>query len=136
VSWSKVHISFITHLESEKYWKKKVTRTEVRDALQRLDKLTLHMANSVGPLNTPTVSPVSVESSDAVTRQQLYDDIQEWLSPSDPSTNYNAALKACHKGTFQWFLKSKTYTEWKSSSSFLWVHGKRMFGLSSLRSVC
>jgi hypothetical protein len=111
-----------------------VARIEVKDALQRLDKLTLHMANSVGPLTTPTVSPVSIESSNTVTRQQLHDDIREWLSPSDPSTNYDAALKARHEGTVQWFLKSKTYTEWKSSSSLLWVHGKRMFDLPSLRS--
>ena len=54
-------------------------------------------------------------------RQQ---DIITWLSPSDPSTNYNKALQQRHSGTGQWFLSSREYSRWKKErNSFLWLHG-------------
>ena len=64
---------------------------------------------------------------------QLRDDLLRWLSPSDPSTNHNIASKAHHDGTAQWFFQGAIFNEWKSTSSFLWVHGKRVF-LSVLNS--
>jgi hypothetical protein len=56
---------------------------------------------------------------------------KKWLSPPDPSTNHNIARKAHHKGTASWFFQSRIYEEWKSSPSFLWIHGKRTL-LSSM----
>ena len=50
---------------------------------------------------------------------------KKWLSPPDSSTNHNIARKAHHKGTASWFFQSRIYEEWKSSPSFLWIHGKR-----------
>jgi len=57
----------------------------------------------------------------------LRDNLLRWLSPSDPSTNHNIASKAHHDGTAQWFFQGVIFNEWKSSGSFLWVHGKRVF---------
>ena len=57
----------------------------------------------------------------------LRDNLLRWLSPSDPSTNHNIASKAHHHGTAQWFFQGAIFNEWKSTSSFLWVHGKRVF---------
>jgi len=57
----------------------------------------------------------------------LRDNLLHWLSPSDPSTNHNIASKAHHHGTAQWFFQGAIFNEWKSTSSFLWVHGKRVF---------
>ena len=54
-------------------------------------------------------------------------DLLRWLSPSDPSTNHNIASKAHHHGTAQWFFQGAIFNEWKSTGSFLWVHGKRVF---------
>ena len=51
----------------------------------------------------------------------------EWLSPPDPSVNYNIARDAHHKGTALWFTESSTFGDWKESGSLLWIHGKRTF---------
>jgi hypothetical protein len=64
-------------------------------------------------------------ASDLFTGSDLRERFLRWLSPSDPSTNHNITRKAHHDGTGQWFLQSSMYNEWKSSGSFLWVHGKR-----------
>ena len=56
---------------------------------------------------------------------QLRDSLSRWLLPSDPSTNHNNACKAHHNGTAQWFFEGSVFNQWKSTGSFLWVHGKR-----------
>jgi hypothetical protein len=53
-----------------------------------------------------------------------------WLSPSDPSTNHNVALKARHNGTAQWFIQGETFNQWKSTGSLLWICGKRVLFLT------
>ena len=65
------------------------------------------------------------------TGNMLRDNLLRWLSPSDPSTNHNIATKTHHDGTSQWFFQGRIFNEWKSSGSFLWVHGKRVFLLVS-----
>lgn len=48
----------------------------------------------------------------------------EWLSPQDPSTNYNKALQQRHKGSGQWLLRSEAFEQWKTRpNSFLRLHG-------------
>ncbi|KAI2603684.1 ankyrin repeat-containing domain protein [Hypoxylon sp. NC1633] len=51
--------------------------------------------------------------------------IRNWLSPPDPSTNLNTALKCRNSGSGQWLLRDNTaYSTWKSErNSFLWLHG-------------
>jgi Cdc6-like AAA superfamily ATPase len=50
--------------------------------------------------------------------------IKNWLSPSDPSTNFNEAKEKRHEGTGSWFLESEPFKEWKSGSRrYLWLHG-------------
>ncbi|KAF8494963.1 hypothetical protein F5888DRAFT_614255 [Russula emetica] len=61
-----------------------------------------------------------------VDRNQLRNSLLRWLSPSDPSINHNLASKAHHNGTAQWFFQGEIFNEWKSTGSFLWIHGKRM----------
>lgn len=52
------------------------------------------------------------------------DKINNWLSPPDPSINYNKALLQRHEGSGQWFLQSAAYSAWrKERNSFLWLHG-------------
>src|SRR6266852_8030469 len=64
--------------------------------------------------------------SDNHTGNQLRDSLLRWLSPSDPSINHNIASKAHHNGTAQWFFQGQIFHQWKSTGSFLWIHGKRV----------
>jgi hypothetical protein len=66
------------------------------------------------------------EGSDNDTGNQLRDSLLRWLLPSDPSINHNVASKAHHDGTAQWFFQGKIFNQWKSTGSFLWIHGKRV----------
>jgi ankyrin repeat protein len=50
--------------------------------------------------------------------------IERWLSPPDPSTNYNNALQKRHECSGIWFLESDTFAKWKTRrNSFLWLNG-------------
>lgn len=51
--------------------------------------------------------------------------IKAWLSPPDPSTNYNAASARHHDGTGSWFMKSEDFLTWRTTSgpSALWLYG-------------
>jgi len=55
----------------------------------------------------------------------LQKDIRGWLSPPDPSKNYNIARAAQHSGTAEWFTYGKTFEEWKAVGCLLWIHGNR-----------
>ncbi|KAH9983395.1 hypothetical protein BJV74DRAFT_622140 [Russula compacta] len=67
-------------------------------------------------------------------RNQIRRDLQTWLSPPDPSVNYNTASDAHHEGTAAWFTESTTFEDWKTSGSLLWIHGKPGSGKSVLSS--
>jgi hypothetical protein len=60
-----------------------------------------------------------------LTERQLRRELQNWLSPPDPSTNHNIARKAHHEGTASWFFQGGIFEQWKLSPSLLWIHGKR-----------
>ena len=58
---------------------------------------------------------------------EMLNNIRTWLSPPDPSKNFNIALKSRYSDTGAWFVKGNTLSEWKASgpSSLLWINGKR-----------
>jgi hypothetical protein len=58
---------------------------------------------------------------------QLQRDVQQWLSPPDPSSNHDFVWKAHSSGTAEWFFESNVLSEWKEMGSLLWIYGKRMF---------
>jgi len=64
------------------------------------------------------------------------DKVRGWLSPSDPSTNLNAAKEKHHQGTGEWFINSNAFSEWKSGSRrHLWLHGLAGCGKTVLAST-
>ncbi|KAF3907864.1 hypothetical protein ABW20_dc0107339 [Dactylellina cionopaga] len=64
------------------------------------------------------------ESIKHIESEQMQEKIIRWLSPPDPSINYNKALQQRHKGSGRWFLEGKHFEEWKTrQSSFLWLYG-------------
>jgi Cdc6-like AAA superfamily ATPase len=71
-----------------------------------------------------------------VSLEQRRAKIDRWLSPSDPSTNYNTALQQRQEGTGLWFLQSSTYVQWKTQqNSTLWLYGKPGCGKTILSST-
>jgi Cdc6-like AAA superfamily ATPase len=56
--------------------------------------------------------------------KQSQEQIKRWLSPSDPSTNYNKALQQRQEGSGLWFLQIDAFEKWKKTrNSFLWLYG-------------
>lgn len=56
--------------------------------------------------------------------KQSQEQIKRWLSPSDPSTNYNKALQQRQEGSGLWFLQIDAFAKWKKTqNSFLWLYG-------------
>ncbi|KAI0269095.1 hypothetical protein BGY98DRAFT_307654 [Russula aff. rugulosa BPL654] len=108
----------------KKYVKKLIGKTDIEDALKRLDKLT----NEENIFNFDVVM-------DQVKRNQLRHDLRKWLSPSDPSINHNIACGAHRKQRAEWFFQGRIFTEWKSDGSLLWLHGKPGSGKSVLCST-
>ena len=91
--------------------------SEIRGVDNKLDQ-----ANRSLSLYLLLIAP---ERSDHFTGNQLRDSLFRWLSPPDPSINHNIASKAHHKGTAEWLLQGSIFSQWKSTGSFLWMHGKR-----------
>ena len=86
------------------------------------------VAHGAGDLTRPsTSSTVTNRALNALQGHQLLAEVQAWLSPPDPSANYNVACQVRHKGTTDWFRNGRTFQKWKSTGSFLWIHGKRMY---------
>ncbi|KAH9015864.1 hypothetical protein EDB85DRAFT_2280173, partial [Lactarius pseudohatsudake] len=71
----------------------------------------------------------------SLTGNELRKDLRKWVSPPDPSVNYNTASGAHHEGTASWCTKGDTLTDWKAFGSLLWIHGKPGSGKSILSSV-
>jgi hypothetical protein len=68
-----------------------------------------------------------------ITGDHSQEKFQTWLSPPDPSINYNTARDAYHNGTAAWFTQGRTYQDWKNpgSGSLFWIHGKGKYLLCS-----
>jgi hypothetical protein len=87
-----------------------------------------HVLNEINKIKRQFNFQSSVAETDHIfVGDQLRWDVQQWLSPPDPSTNHNFVRKSRHSGTAAWFFESSALTEWKSRGSLLWIHGKRMF---------
>ncbi|KAH8979067.1 hypothetical protein EDB92DRAFT_1906004, partial [Lactarius akahatsu] len=57
-------------------------------------------------------------------RDRLHRESRSWLSPPDPSSNYNIALDIHQDGTATWFCEGSVFAEWNAKGSLLWIHGK------------
>ncbi|KAI9432201.1 hypothetical protein H4582DRAFT_1821458, partial [Lactarius indigo] len=68
-----------------------------------------------------------------LTGNQLRRDLRNWISPPDPSINYNTACSAHHEGTAAWLTQGDAFKAWTTSGCLLWIHGKRSFLSDFLR---
>lgn len=74
----------------------------------------------------------NVTVADTETRERA---IREWLSPPDPSTNYQRGRKSRHALTGEWFSKGEAFKRWRlstESSNVIWLHGKAGSGKTVL----
>ena len=102
----------------------------VNNRVGGVDDRMLQMADEVKRLSFPNLT--SATEPYPFSGNQLRESIHKWLSPPDPSTNYNIACDTRHKKTATWFFQSSIFQEWKSTGSLLWIHGKRLSRLVSL----
>ena len=84
--------------------------------------------NQVGDLNRSSslnLAAIDLECLTFLTGKELRKDLRKWISPPDPSVNFNTACKAHHTATATWCTQGDTFADWKASGSLLWIHGKR-----------
>ncbi|KAN0128768.1 hypothetical protein V8E53_013414 [Lactarius tabidus] len=147
---------------TRRYLKKLIGRKDVENALQRLDKLTQEEArlaaaealtitrgidDTLQGVNRKVCSVFEgvkengvaikqvVNQVDHLNRNKLRKDLRKWITPADPSINYNTASSAHRAGTATWCTEGTTLADWKTSGSLLWIHGKPGSGKSILSSV-
>ena len=70
---------------------------------------------------------ITCRSSQIAIGEEVLQKLRGWLSPPDPSTNYNIGLRDLHEETATWFLEGRVFQDWHSTGSLLWIHGKRTF---------
>ncbi|KAF8263784.1 hypothetical protein EI94DRAFT_556301 [Lactarius quietus] len=121
---------------------------DIEDALQRLKKLeqgelltviaqTLRETSGLkeDSEEIKAMVEVIVDRMNAYNLEDVLQKLKKWLSPADPSTNYNIGLRELHEETATWFLEGLIFQEWQSTSSLLWIHGKPGSGKSILCSA-
>ena len=109
---------------------------DIHDKVQNVDDRVQGVDDKLDQASRPLFSLTPSHHSDGsnnITGDQLRDKLLRWLSPPDPSVNHNIACKAHHNGTTEWFFRGSFFSQWKSTGSFLWVHGKRALPLASPR---
>ena len=77
-----------------------------------------------------TIGPIVLK---LVTGDRLQRESQSWLTPPDPSPNYNIAREIHQDGTATWFCEGSVFAEWNAKGSLLWIYGKRGFLILALR---
>ena len=73
-------------------------------------------------LSGKTFSPTTNDRR--LARDEWLQNLHQWLSPPDPSVNYQKALAQRQQDTGLWLLDGEHYKNWKTSvASVLWLHG-------------
>ncbi|KAF8267206.1 hypothetical protein EI94DRAFT_67756 [Lactarius quietus] len=130
------------------FFKQLAGRNEIADALQRFGRLeqgelltvVAQVATDAKGLKDDAKETKAgvkeiINKIDTREWEMFLQDLQKWLSPPDPSTNYKLGLRSYHKGTSTWFIEGNIFQEWDSTGSLLWIHGKPGSGKSILCSA-
>ncbi|KAH9074709.1 hypothetical protein EDB83DRAFT_2653268 [Lactarius deliciosus] len=103
--------------------KKLLGRTDIEDALKRLDSL---IQEEVRMAIAQTMRATFELKCPSTPGNQIEQDVRKWFSPPDPSTNHNTACEVYHKEPPTWLFGAGVFKNWMSDGSLLWIHGKRM----------
>jgi peptidoglycan hydrolase CwlO-like protein len=100
---------------------------QIDDKMQGVDNKVQQIADDMGDQKRSSSDIITSLAMKAqkLTGDQIRKDLRNWLSPPDPSVNYNIASDAHHEGTAMWFMESDAFNNWKASDSLLWIYGKR-----------
>ncbi|KAN0105778.1 hypothetical protein V8E52_010688 [Russula decolorans] len=140
---------------TKKYLNKLIGRTDMEDALKRLDFLTREEAWMAIAQNMRDMRNLHERVTEVIdggkeakkVMKQIANDVDQikwkqsreitykWLSPPDQSTNHNTASDTLHKKPATWFFQDRIYQEWKLTGSLLWVNGKPGSGKTVLSST-
>ena len=95
------------------------------------------MANDINKIKRSFLSgsDTGLVALNLVPGDLLQKESRSWLSPPDPSPNYNIACEIRQDGTSMWFFQGSVFTEWNAKGSLLWIHGKRAYFDISLATI-
>jgi len=65
----------------------------------------------------------SILALESHVESQFHKDILQWLTKADPFSNHMAAREKHEPKTGEWFICSKSYSQWMLSNQALWLHG-------------
>ncbi|KAH9052614.1 ankyrin repeat-containing domain protein [Lactarius vividus] len=146
----------------KKFARKLLGESEIEGILRRLDRLTqeegrMTMAQTLevvyGLMNNVKVvindGKVSVDGIwkaldmmqqiandlNKMKRDRLQRESRTWLTPPDPSPNYNIAREIHQSGTATWFCEGSVFAEWNRKGFLLWIDGKPGSGKTILMST-
>ncbi|KAK6531923.1 hypothetical protein TWF694_003087 [Orbilia ellipsospora] len=105
------------------------------EAERKLVDIVSTVAGSVNEIRTNIqIAGDDVKELKSQTRQAKLND---WLSPPDPSINYEKSLVQRQRGTGSWLLDGDAFEGWKTQgrSSFLWIYGNSGSGKTILSST-
>ncbi|PGH05933.1 hypothetical protein GX51_02714 [Blastomyces parvus] len=95
------------------------TNVEAEKPIREILSSVEHSVNQLQQTSQKIASAVQDLGNEHKQRQ-----IERWLSPPDPSTNYNKALDQSYEGSGRWFLEGEVFKRWDSQrNSFLWLYG-------------
>ncbi|KAH9170206.1 hypothetical protein EDB89DRAFT_2190822 [Lactarius sanguifluus] len=132
----------------KKFAKKLLGESDIELVLRRLDRLTqeegrMTMAQTLevvyGLVNNVKVvingGKASVDGIWKALGDRLQKESRSWLTPPDPSPNYNTARETHQDGTATWFCEGSVFAEWNAKGSLLWIQGKAGSGKTILMSA-
>ncbi|KAM5354928.1 hypothetical protein ACJ41O_001574 [Fusarium nematophilum] len=91
----------------------------ISEDLHKLQRTTEDIQGTVQSSFKQAVS-AKKEAEDLVKRQNILD----WISTLDQTGRYQILIDSHHKGTSEWFMQSRDYTEWSSAKfTNLWLFG-------------
>ncbi|KAN0135081.1 Ankyrin repeat-containing domain protein [Lactarius tabidus] len=126
---------------AEKFAKKLLGESEIERVLRRLDRLTQEEGRMTIAQTLEVVYglvknvKVVISGTQKPLASNRRSQSRSWLTPPDPSPNYNIACEIHQDGTAMWFCGGSVFTEWNANGSLLWIHGKPGAGKTILMST-
>ncbi|KAH9010288.1 hypothetical protein EDB84DRAFT_1570636 [Lactarius hengduanensis] len=118
------------------FFKRLAGRTDVEDALRRLDRLEQGELRTVAAQVLKATGDIKdgVERIEVIAQRIVIDvGARDYgCLPPDPSTNHKHYVQCPHERHLDVLFKEVIYEEWESKGPLLWIHGKPGSGKSVL----